>query len=163
MMAMIGDEDHAHAARTAVLDDDGVVLSRSWGGSPWMLGCVCREADRDVAARPGSDQRAPAIGAVGRGLGPSIACQGLTRMAARSCKTVTGALQATPCVRRLATFVPGRSRSGWATLARGMYFDEFKHQLPDIDPAETEDWLDSLDQVVDAGGRARPVHRSTSC
>ena len=22
-----------------------------------------------------------------------------------------------------------------------MYFDEFKHQLPDIDPAETEDWL----------------------
>ena len=23
-----------------------------------------------------------------------------------------------------------------------MYFDEFKHQLPDIDPDETDDWLD---------------------
>jgi pyruvate dehydrogenase E1 component len=34
-------------------------------------------------------------------------------------------------------------------------FDEFKHQLPDIDPAETEDWLTSLDQVVAAEGEAR--------
>jgi pyruvate dehydrogenase E1 component len=36
-----------------------------------------------------------------------------------------------------------------------MYFDEFKHQLPDIDPAETEDWLASLDQVVAEEGQAR--------
>ena len=36
-----------------------------------------------------------------------------------------------------------------------MYFDEFKHQLPDIDPAETEDWLTSLDQVVADEGEAR--------
>src|SRR5437588_1543707 len=36
-----------------------------------------------------------------------------------------------------------------------MYFDEFKHQLPDIDPAETDDWLASLDQVVDQEGEAR--------
>jgi pyruvate dehydrogenase E1 component len=28
-----------------------------------------------------------------------------------------------------------------------MYFDEFKHQLPDIDPSETQEWLDALDQV----------------
>ncbi len=36
-----------------------------------------------------------------------------------------------------------------------MYFDEFKHQLPDIDEAETADWLDSLDQVVDQEGENR--------
>jgi pyruvate dehydrogenase E1 component len=36
-----------------------------------------------------------------------------------------------------------------------MYFDEFKHQLPDIDPAETEDWLTSLDQVVEQSGEFR--------
>ena len=38
-----------------------------------------------------------------------------------------------------------------------MYFDEFKHQLPDIDEAETQEWLDSLDQVVaqEGEGRAR--------
>jgi pyruvate dehydrogenase E1 component len=28
-----------------------------------------------------------------------------------------------------------------------MYVDEFKHQLPDIDPAETQEWLDALDQI----------------
>src|SRR6476660_940554 len=36
-----------------------------------------------------------------------------------------------------------------------MYFDEFKHQLPDIDPAETEEWLSSLDQVVEQEGETR--------
>ncbi|HEY3523593.1 MAG TPA: pyruvate dehydrogenase (acetyl-transferring), homodimeric type [Candidatus Limnocylindrales bacterium] len=36
-----------------------------------------------------------------------------------------------------------------------MTFDEFKHQLPDIDPAETEEWMDSLDQVVDQAGENR--------
>ena len=36
-----------------------------------------------------------------------------------------------------------------------MYFDEFKHQLPDIDPAETDDWMASLDQVVDQEGEMR--------
>ncbi len=36
-----------------------------------------------------------------------------------------------------------------------MYFDEFKHQLPDIDPAETQEWLDSLDQVVEIEGPER--------
>ena len=39
--------------------------------------------------------------------------------------------------------------------SRGMYFDEFKHQLPDIDPTETEEWLASLDQVVDQAGETR--------
>ena len=36
-----------------------------------------------------------------------------------------------------------------------MYFDEFKHQLPDIDPSETEDWMSSLDQVVEQEGETR--------
>ena len=36
-----------------------------------------------------------------------------------------------------------------------MYFDEFKHQLPDIDPAETDDWMQSLDQVVEQEGETR--------
>jgi pyruvate dehydrogenase E1 component len=38
-------------------------------------------------------------------------------------------------------------------------FDEFKRQLPDIDPEETQEWLDSLDALVRAGGveRARFV------
>jgi pyruvate dehydrogenase E1 component len=38
-----------------------------------------------------------------------------------------------------------------------MYFDEFKHQLPDIDPDETADWLTSFDEVVaqEGEGRAR--------
>ena len=33
--------------------------------------------------------------------------------------------------------------------------DGFSHQLPDTDPAETSEWLDSLDEVVDAHGRTR--------
>ena len=31
----------------------------------------------------------------------------------------------------------------------------FKHQLPDTDPSETEEWIDSLDSVVSAEGSAR--------
>jgi len=36
-----------------------------------------------------------------------------------------------------------------------MYFDEFKQQLPDIDEAETQEWLESLDQVVRDEGENR--------
>jgi pyruvate dehydrogenase E1 component len=36
-----------------------------------------------------------------------------------------------------------------------MYFDEFKHQLPDIDEDETREWLESLDQVVAEAGENR--------
>jgi pyruvate dehydrogenase E1 component len=36
-----------------------------------------------------------------------------------------------------------------------MTFDEFKHQLPDIDPAETQEWLDSFDQLVAQEGESR--------
>ncbi len=36
-----------------------------------------------------------------------------------------------------------------------MFIDGFVHQLPDIDPQETGEWLDSLDAVIDIGGRSR--------
>ncbi len=36
-----------------------------------------------------------------------------------------------------------------------MYFDQFKHQLPDIDPDETDEWMASLDQVVADEGEVR--------
>ncbi|HEX2766980.1 MAG TPA: pyruvate dehydrogenase (acetyl-transferring), homodimeric type [Candidatus Limnocylindria bacterium] len=34
-------------------------------------------------------------------------------------------------------------------------FDQFKQQLPDIDPVETQEWLDSLDEVVEKAGKDR--------
>ena len=36
-----------------------------------------------------------------------------------------------------------------------MIFDGYVHQIPDIDPGETEEWLDSLDAVVDVSGKTR--------
>ncbi len=36
-----------------------------------------------------------------------------------------------------------------------MIIDGFAHQLPDTDPAETQEWLDSLDAIVDTRGKAR--------
>src|SRR5450830_1454108 len=36
-----------------------------------------------------------------------------------------------------------------------MYFDEFKHQLPDSDPDETSEWLASFDQLVEQQGESR--------
>ncbi len=36
-----------------------------------------------------------------------------------------------------------------------MFVDGFVHQLPDTDRGETQEWLDSLDAVIDAGGKAR--------
>ncbi len=36
-----------------------------------------------------------------------------------------------------------------------MIFDGFVNQLPDIDPAETKEWLDSLDAVVETHGKTR--------
>ena len=36
-----------------------------------------------------------------------------------------------------------------------MIFDGYVNQLPDTDPAETQEWLDSLDAVVDVHGKTR--------
>ena len=38
-----------------------------------------------------------------------------------------------------------------------MIIDGFVHQLPDTDPSETREWLDSLDAVVDAHGKTPPA------
>ncbi|MGH9179598.1 MAG: pyruvate dehydrogenase (acetyl-transferring), homodimeric type, partial [Acidimicrobiales bacterium] len=40
-------------------------------------------------------------------------------------------------------------------MADPVIFDGFAHQLPDIDPEETGEWLDSFDAVVDARGKGR--------
>ena len=40
-------------------------------------------------------------------------------------------------------------------VRRAMYFDQFKQQLPDIDPAETQEWLDALDQIHGQEGDER--------
>ncbi|MGI8776198.1 MAG: pyruvate dehydrogenase (acetyl-transferring), homodimeric type, partial [Acidimicrobiales bacterium] len=34
-------------------------------------------------------------------------------------------------------------------------FDGFSQQLPDIDPAETAEWIDSLNAVADVRGKSR--------
>jgi pyruvate dehydrogenase E1 component len=36
-----------------------------------------------------------------------------------------------------------------------MLFDGISHQVPDIDPGETQEWLDSFDAIVDSRGRSR--------
>ena len=39
-----------------------------------------------------------------------------------------------------------------------MIFDGFSHQLPDTDPEETQEWVDSLASVIDAKGRPRATY-----
>src|SRR5580698_4259438 len=52
-----------------------------------------------------------------------------------------------------------RDHRSWRSLLgqyRGaMLFDGISHQVPDTDPGETQEWLDSFDGIVDARGRAR--------
>jgi pyruvate dehydrogenase E1 component len=36
-----------------------------------------------------------------------------------------------------------------------MIFDGYVHQLPDTDPEETKEWLDSLDAIIDTHGKTR--------
>src|SRR4051812_31939973 len=42
-----------------------------------------------------------------------------------------------------------------------MIFDGSVHQIPDIDPDETAEWLDSLDAAVHVRGKARPRYLLT--
>lgn len=39
-----------------------------------------------------------------------------------------------------------------------MIFDGFSHQLPDIDPEETSEWLDSFNELVETRGRSRATY-----
>src|SRR4051794_6250100 len=48
-----------------------------------------------------------------------------------------------------------RAESGFRGENGPMIFDGFVHQVPDVDPVETREWLDSLDAVVDAYGKNR--------
>src|SRR5918994_1081698 len=52
---------------------------------------------------------------------------------------------------------PGIDLYHWRAMDRPMHevFDQFKQQLPDIDPTETQEWLESLDAVVEQGGTDR--------
>jgi pyruvate dehydrogenase E1 component len=45
--------------------------------------------------------------------------------------------------------------SGATLDGMSLVFDGFSHQLPDIDTAETAEWLDSFDSVIEAHGRNR--------
>ena len=38
---------------------------------------------------------------------------------------------------------------------RPIYTDGFTHQLRDMDPAETQEWLDALDEIVEVDGDTR--------
>ena len=37
-------------------------------------------------------------------------------------------------------------------------FDQYKSQLPDIDPSETEEWLESLESLIDVDGPQRAAY-----
>src|SRR3954464_8499481 len=55
-----------------------------------------------------------------------------------------------------ARFCTSRGRMGASMEGvEPVIFDGFAHQLPDIDPEETTEWLDSFDAVVDTEGRNR--------
>ena len=42
-----------------------------------------------------------------------------------------------------------------ANQKRGIILNGLPSQVPDVDPEETQEWLDSLDSLVEAGGRSR--------
>ncbi len=58
-----------------------------------------------------------------------------------------------PGVGEPSTGAAGRGFAGRETV--GVIIDGFSHQVPDIDPQETSEWLDSFDAVVETEGRPR--------
>jgi len=42
-----------------------------------------------------------------------------------------------------------------------IYLDGFTHQLSDVDPVETVEWLDALDSVIQSDGRSRATYLMT--
>src|SRR5213078_4393009 len=67
--------------------------------------------------------------------------------------------------------VIGGEHYPWVTGENeAMIIDGFVHQLPDVDPEETQEWLDSLTAVVEAQGKTRArflmsklLERAASC
>jgi len=49
----------------------------------------------------------------------------------------------------------GTGRPAAGRENRGVIFDGYSHQVPDIDPQETAEWLDSFDGIVDEHGKDR--------
>ncbi len=47
------------------------------------------------------------------------------------------------------------ARAATSENMESMDIDGFVHQLPDIDPDETQEWIDSLDAVIDSRGKTR--------
>jgi len=50
---------------------------------------------------------------------------------------------------------PTTSRGDLGATIEDVIFDGISHQIPDIDPTETEEWVDSFDAVLEAHGKAR--------
>src|ERR1700728_1650078 len=51
--------------------------------------------------------------------------------------------------------MPGAFHRAARMTPWGVLFDGMSHQVPDIDPTETAEWLDSFDALVEAHGRPR--------
>src|SRR4051794_8049658 len=89
------------------------------------------------------------------------------------CKLPDGTCRASPSVRVRVTFAAGRGRMAEAGSDRArrrcarlekpvaterkrpVISDGLPSQLPDIDPEETLEWIESLDGVIDERGRQR--------
>ena len=119
-------------ASSATRTSGGVVIS-----APFDVQCAPRG---QIATRPPSTRDEP-----------ECARSGPARLAASQSKPPAAAHPG----RNGATLYADSRRASPSVHGALMYFDEFKHQLPDIDEAETQDWLDSLDQVVDQEGENR--------
>ncbi len=65
------------------------------------------------------------------------------------------ALSGAACRHTLAKAGLSLPPGGWEWHDGVVLFDGVSHQLPDIDPQETAEWLDSFDEVVGAYGRSR--------
>ena len=63
-------------------------------------------------------------------------------------------IRSAACTDRSYRRVGGRERVTSCETV-GMIFDGYVHQLPDTDPGETQEWLDSLDAVIDVHGKTR--------
>src|SRR6266511_1024185 len=83
---------------------------------------------------------------LGRSSERTRACATSTRVSPASARCSSPTYSTPPC---------GWNPPDTRRPERPMYFDEFKHQLPDIDPQETDEWLASLDQVVEDEGENR--------
>src|ERR1700716_4075571 len=79
---------------------------------------------------------------------PGASCGGAATTTRRSARSSTGPRGSSPAA------CPGSLRASHLESV-AMNFDGLTTQLPDIDPDETAEWLESLDQVLAVEGRTR--------